>query len=88
MMINKMAAIKSTMEKPELAGANQSMELRRAVLSGAFDSKNVPPSAWKSPTGKIVMIASSTFTDTQAERNYLMEDLLFKCRDLAKFHGM
>jgi hypothetical protein len=60
--------------------------IRKRVLEGAFFS-GVPSSAWKRPSLKLLVIFSSTFTDTQLERNYLMDELLFQLRDQAKKHG-
>ena len=56
--------------------------LRLNVLKGAFfsASKTVPVSAWKSPTFDLLVFVSSTFTDTQLEQNFLMDELLFNLR--------
>jgi hypothetical protein len=41
----------------------------------------------KPPSPKISVFVSSTFTDTQIERHFIMDVLLFKLREIAKQHG-
>lgn len=67
--------------------AHQSSTLRKTVLQGGF---NALPSSleWKTPTFKLVVFVSSTFTDTQLERNYLMDELIFELREVSKPLGI
>lgn len=81
-----------SMEAPREAAvdnnvAQQRATLRKAVLQGGFSSlpSNVE---WKVPTFKLLVFVSSTFTDTQAERNFLMDELIFEMRALAKPLGV
>jgi hypothetical protein len=55
--------------------------VRRLVLQGAFTHEKT---AWKRPNYKLLVFVSSTFTDTQVERNYLMDVLLFSLRKQAQ----
>ena len=62
-----------------------SSTIRKNVLGGAFTAFR-SSADWKSPSFKLIPFISSTFTDTQLERNYLL-DLLFEMRGIAKKDG-
>jgi hypothetical protein len=64
------------------------IEMRKHVLQGAFFSKTVHISAWKSPVFKLLAFISSTFTDTQLERDFIMDELLFYLREKARQFGI
>jgi hypothetical protein len=52
-------------------------------VHGAFNL--LPSSAqWKTPAFKLLVFSSSTFTDTQLERDFLMDELLFTLRSSAE----
>ena len=63
--------------------AQSSIALRQSVLNGNFYSSTVPSDQWSSPSFKMLVFVSSTFTDTQLERDYLMDELLFLLRERA-----
>ena len=54
------------------------------VLSGKF----LVEDSWLKPTWKMLVFVSSTFTDTQLERDILMKDLLPRLRDQAAPHSV
>ena len=56
---------------------------RLLVLRGAIDKVNANT---KKPTFKLITFGSSPFTDTQHERDFLMDSLLFELRDVAEKH--
>jgi molecular chaperone DnaK (HSP70)/GTPase SAR1 family protein len=56
---------------------------RIEVLSGSFNNSTYPIEKWKRKSGKLMTFVSSTFTDTQREREYLMQELLPKLREFA-----
>jgi hypothetical protein len=58
-------------------------QIRRLILFGAF---NMVDASTRAPTSNLMLFLSSTFTDTQAERNYIMDVLLFELRELAEKH--
>ena len=60
--------------------------LRQSVLRGAFASQSTM-SQWKSPSFKLIVFVSSTFTDTTLERNYLLDELMFELREKGRAHG-
>ena len=65
--------------------SNITSTIRKNVLGGAFTV--FPSSAdWKTPSFKLIPFISSTFTDTQLERNCLL-NLLFEMRGIAKKDG-
>ena len=59
--------------------------IRKNVLSGAFTAFR-SSADWKTPSFKLIPFISSTFTDTQLERNFLL-NLLFEMRGIAKKDG-
>jgi hypothetical protein len=65
------------------------IELRKHVLRGAYccleSSEGVRE--WRVPSFKLLVFVSSTFTDTQLERNYLMDELLLKVREEGRRNG-
>ena len=63
-------------------------EIRKIVLKGLDTGTTIHPSVWTSPTFKLFVFVSSTFTDTQKERNFLMDELQFKLRAEAQKHGI
>ena len=63
-------------------------EIRKIVLKGLDTGTTIQPSVWTSPTFKLFVFVSSTFTDTQKERNFLMDELQFKLRGEAQKHGI
>jgi uncharacterized caspase-like protein len=63
------------------------LEIRRSVLAGAFAS-DLAADAWRAPSSMLAVFVSSTFTDTQLERSYLLDELLFELRNEARPHGM
>ena len=58
-------------------------ENRLLILSGALQ---LVCKVTRAPTYRMIVFISSTFTDSQMERNYLMDELLFKLREYAKEH--
>ena len=56
-------------------------EKRLLILNGALGFVDRDT---KAPTFTIIIFVSSTFTDSQMERNYLMDELLFELRKHAK----
>ncbi|RYH15655.1 NACHT domain-containing protein [archaeon] len=64
-----------------------SADYRKAVLRGAIYDVNTT-ALWKTPTFKLLVFVSSTFTDTQLERNYLMDEHLFELREEGQQHGV
>ena len=48
---------------------------RLLILSGALGSVDKDTQA---PTFTVIVFISSTFTDSQTERNFLMDELLFE----------
>ena len=56
---------------------------RLLILRGAIDKVNANT---KKPTFKLITFGSSPFTDTQHERDFLMDSLLFELRDVAEKH--
>ena len=75
----------SSVNKLRTMMASTSEELRRHVLRGHFSCLKTP-SAWKTPSFKLLVFVSSTFTDTQLERDYLMDTLQFELRSVANVH--
>jgi hypothetical protein len=78
-----------TMRSPRadiLSAVNANNVVRKSVIKGDFESGNV--SEWKRPNAKLLVFISSTFTDTQIERNFLCESLLFDLRQKAREDGM
>jgi molecular chaperone DnaK (HSP70)/GTPase SAR1 family protein len=63
--------------------SRKDFDRRLEVLSGSFNSSNYPIEKWKRKSGKLMTFVSSTFTDTQREREYLMHELLPKLREFA-----
>ena len=59
--------------------------LRKKVLFGNFIGSDILK--WKAPRAKLVVFVSSTFTDTQAERNILLEDILPDLRKESRLFG-
>ena len=74
------------MRSPRAALETTHSTIRKCVLEGAFESGNL--SEWKRPKAKLLIFVSSTFTDTQVERNYLETALLFELREQARKHGI
>jgi hypothetical protein len=75
------AAVSSSAEDLDLVPV-----LRRRVLAGHFSS--LRPCSWKTPAFKLLVFVSSTFTDTQRERDFLMDELQFELRREAEAHGI
>jgi hypothetical protein len=59
--------------------------LRKCVLKGAFQESDYRQ--WRRQPQKLLVFVSSTFTDTQHERNYLSDVLLHELRKEAKQYG-
>ena len=57
--------------------------IRLLILKGAF---GLTDRDTRAPIYRMVIFVSSTFTDSQTERNYLMDELLFELREQAKEH--
>ena len=73
-------AFKSALEKGNVVA------IRNHVMAGGFHS--LPTSVeWRTPSFKLLVFVSSTFTDTQKERDFLMDELLFELRSLASEHS-
>ena len=58
-------------------------EKRLLILKGAL---GLTDRYTKAHTFTVIVFISSTFTDSQTERNYLMDELLFELREHAKEH--
>ena len=58
-------------------------EKRLLILNGALGFVDRDT---KAPRFTVIVFISSTFTDSQMERNYLMDELLFELREHAKEH--
>ena len=70
---------------------NQIILDRKLVLEGGFfinSDDNVHPSQWESPSFRLDVFLSSTFTDTTIERNYLMDELQFELRKIGREYGL
>ena len=63
-------------------------EVRKIVLRGLDTGAIRDASMWMVPTFKLLVFVSSTFTDTQKERNFLMDELQFALRAEAQQHGI
>ena len=61
-------------------------EIRQRVLRGDFEFSKTDIT-WRIPTFKLTLLSSSTFTDAQPVRNFLMDECLFALRDVAKPYG-
>ena len=77
--------LRTTIQDATISG--KQTVLRQSVLHGAFASQSTL-SQWKSPSFKLIVFVSSTFTDTILERNYLLDELLFELREKGTAHGM
>eukprot|EP01031_Cornospumella_fuschlensis_P037339 gene37339-45334_t len=64
-----------------------SVRRRKAVLRGDISTSEAT-SLWKTPSFKLLVFVSSTFTDSKFERNYLMDELLFDIREDGLRHGI
>ena len=62
--------------------------LRLAVLIGDFFTSEELFQIWCTPYDKLIVFASSTFTDTHSERNVLMKEALPEARMLGDAHGV
>jgi len=78
----------SSPEKLQRIVINKDVDIRKSVLNGCFYSPTISSDEWASPSFKLLVFVSSTFTDTQLERNYLMDELLFSLRRDAKPYGI
>ena len=63
------------------------IEIRNEILQGRYLLKKSLTSALKPPTFKLCVFVSSTFTDTQLERKFILDELLFELREEAKKYG-
>ena len=61
------------------------IETRKSVLFGNFMS-GAKLKVWMSPTNKLVIFVSSTFTDTKVERDILMGEILSDLREIGTPH--
>jgi hypothetical protein len=61
---------------------------RKNALRGAFYSKTIALTEWKPTSFKLIVFISSTFTDTQLERNFLMDELYFELRKKGFAHNI
>lgn len=61
--------------------------IQRSVLGGAFNTGGDVMDQWRAPTSMLAVFVSSTFTDTQLERGFLIDELLFDLREEAYLHG-
>ena len=57
------------------------------ILHGGYLIKKSLNSILKPPIFKLCVFVSSTFTDTQIERKYILDELLFELREEAKKYG-
>ena len=53
--------------------------IRLLILKGAL---GLTDRDTRAPTYRMVVFVSSTFTDSQTERNYLIDELLFELREI------
>ena len=60
--------------------------LRQCAIQGGFANDLLQE--WQRPSFKMAVFLSSTFTDTQLERAFLMDKLLFDLRAIATKHGI
>ena len=77
----------STTEKLRNATKQAEVEitLRKSVLTGAFTS--IARAEWRTPPFKLIPFISSTFTDTEYERDFLQE-LLLEMRTVSRKDGL
>jgi WD40 repeat protein len=73
--------------------ASPLLERRREVLRGGFYPKDefdvdTDYKLWRAPRWRLMIFVSSTFTDTQEERNVLLEKIQPKLRESAREHGI
>jgi uncharacterized caspase-like protein len=85
--IQRQESKSSLVEKHRTMVDDPALEIRRSVLAGAFAS-GLGAEAWRAPSSMLAVFVSSTFTDTQLERSYLLDELLFELRNEARPHGM
>ena len=64
---------------------SQDIEMINEILNGRYLQKK--SLKLKLPIYKLCVFVSSTFTDTQIERKYLLDELLFELREEAKKFG-
>ena len=57
--------------------------IRNAVLRGAFMEAR-ESSVWRTPSWKLLVFVSSTFTDTNVERDILMKEILPNLRKIGQ----
>ena len=69
------------------ASEEVSTSLRKHVIRGAYTSLQ-SSAEWRAPTFKLLVFVSSTFTDTQLERNFLIDELLSELREEARSEGV
>ena len=85
----KMERPRSSQQSAKLKRATDRSEItttvRKNVLRGAFTTLK-SSADWRAPPFKLLPFISSTFTDTQLERDFL-QDLLFEMRAIAKQDG-
>jgi hypothetical protein len=62
--------------------------LRLEVLRGDFFTSDELFENWRTPSAKLDVFASSTFTDTHLERNIIMKEILPEARKLGDAHGV
>jgi len=63
------------------------IEIRNEILQGRYLLKKSLTSTLKPPTFKLCVFVSSTFTDTQLERKFILDELLFELREEANKYG-
>ena len=60
---------------------------KNVITSGRFVDTNYPVEYWKSPSLKLTVFVSSTFTDTNLERDIIINQILPKLKEKAvRYH--
>ena len=82
------ASLQDTVVLEEQQGICNVVRLRFTVLRGNFFTPDEVYQLWRTPSYKLDVFVSSTFTDTHSERNVLMSEVLPRVRALADAYGI
>ena len=67
---------------------NERSDLRVKVLLGRFVCAEGVYEIWKTPSKKLIVFVSSTFTDTHEERNIILKEILPELQTLGREQGI
>ena len=78
-----------SLEDVRLEGGLSAKRMRMEVLKGSFASTtSFPGNEWKTPDFKLYVFVSSTFDDTQVERNIIQQKIAPYLRNIADEHAI